>query len=245
MRASSPASRRVATWRSSPRIERSFLSTSARAAVRSSASSICSSASATASSPTPLRRSSCLSAMRRQPPAAMAALDPLPGIGGVVDQADLGEPVEQLAGQVVRYAPLGELVGELLARARLPGQGVEQDLASHGLRIGLHLRRRGLLAGDAGRLRSCHVRALAPALRAGRGERPSRRGCSAGVARLPHPRLHAEADVTGPSAAAGSRPWSSGFDTHHRPRKLGRSPARRPRPRRRLVLGVSCGIRSH
>ena len=87
---------------------------------------------------------------RSQSPAAVPALDPLPGVGGVVDQADLGEAVEQLAGELVGHAPLGQLVGQLLAGARLPGEGVEQDLAGDGLGIGLELGGRGLLPGEPG-----------------------------------------------------------------------------------------------
>src|SRR5699024_3219170 len=73
-------------------------------------------------------------------------------VGGVVDQADLGEAVEQLTGELVGHAALGQLVGQLLARACLPGEGVEQDLAGDGLGIGLELGGSGLLAGKPRRL---------------------------------------------------------------------------------------------
>src|SRR6478735_1778217 len=145
-----------------------------------------------------------------QPPAAVPALDPLPGVGGVVDQADLGEAVEQLAGELVGHAALGQLVGQLLARACLPGEGVEQDLAGDGLGIGLELSGRSLLPGEpgclallprAGRLAATLAATLAalattvaPAPVAGAGRtRLDRRGWG-----LAHPRLDSEPDVTDP-----------------------------------------------
>ena len=73
----------------------------------------------------------------RQPLAGWRRLDPGPGERLVVDQADLGEPVEQALGQLARHVLLRQLVGQLLAGARLTGQGVEQDLARHRLRIGV------------------------------------------------------------------------------------------------------------
>ena len=72
-----------------------------------------------------------------QPATGLALGHPLSGEGGVVDQADLLEPVEQPGGDVVRHVAAGQLVGQLRTRAGPPGQLVEQDLAGHRLRVGV------------------------------------------------------------------------------------------------------------
>ena len=72
-----------------------------------------------------------------QPATGLALRHPLAGEGGVVDQADLLEPVEQPGGDVVRHVAAGQLVGQLRAGAGPPGQLVEQDLAGHRLRVGV------------------------------------------------------------------------------------------------------------
>lgn len=63
--------------------------------------------------------------------------DPGPGEGLVVDQADLFEAVQQPGRERRRDLLLLQLVGKLLAAARLAGQGVEKDLAGDRLVVGL------------------------------------------------------------------------------------------------------------
>ncbi len=151
LRASIPTSRRVAVARSTPRRERSFLRTrvAGRLAPRRPGRAR-RARSRAASSSTPLRRSSWARARRARPSAALPALHPGPGERLVVDEADLGEAVEQ---------PLGELVRARRAwpacRAAPGGCGpdrsaVEQDLAGHRLGVGVGtLRHRVRRCADA------------------------------------------------------------------------------------------------
>src|SRR4029078_11527362 len=70
-------------------------------------------------------------------PTALPALHPGPGEGLVVDEADLGEAVEEPLREVGGHVAPGELVAQLLAAPGLAGQRIEQDLASHRLRVGV------------------------------------------------------------------------------------------------------------
>ncbi len=72
--------------------------------------------------------------------AGLTLRHPLAGEGGVIDQADLLEPVEEAAGDVVGDVARAELGGQLGAGPGTTGQLVEQDLAGHRLRVGLGAR---------------------------------------------------------------------------------------------------------
>src|SRR5690606_3898772 len=80
------------------------------------------------------------------------------GVGGVVDETDLLEPVEDALGDVVGDVLARHRLGELGARARRVVELVERDRASDRLRVGL-----GVHRGGAGARRLLRGSAAAPA----------------------------------------------------------------------------------
>ena len=266
-----PTSRRVAFCWSSPRTERSFLRTSSprggSLVVRVDlVERVARDLVVDALAPQLVgQRAPC------QPLAGLARLDPRLGEGLVVDQADLLEPVEQALGQLAGHVLLGQLVGELLARARLPGQGVEQDLARDRLRIGI-----GSLRHRVGRRRRCGP---APVRGPPRGDRSRAalerrldlrrhpleglvglvrlRGSRLGQPRRTRPGLDPGVDVTRPrrrrpvlahrSCHPPDPPPTPGcaVRSHSRrsARRRGRRRARRPAVRRRASPGSSSPAR--
>ena len=52
---------------------------------------------------------------------AMPRFDPRGGERGVVDQADLGKPIEHLVGDLIRNLPLSQQTSQLSMRPRPPG----------------------------------------------------------------------------------------------------------------------------
>ncbi len=123
-----PTRRRVAVVSSTRLSERSFLRTSARAAVSSSSGSISSSASRGHLVVDALAPQLLGERPPGQPLARLAAGDPGPGEGLVVDQPDLLEPVEEAGGDVVGDVLLRQLVGQLLADRACPVSGSSRIL---------------------------------------------------------------------------------------------------------------------
>ena len=117
-----------------------------------------------------------------QPAAALPALHPGPREGLVVDQPDLGEPVEQPLGELGGHVALGQLVAQLLAAAGLAGQGVEQDRARHRLRRRRRARRPPGRVAATGVHGSPPVQAATPAATSPCQPTPGwRRGAADGV----------------------------------------------------------------
>lgn len=61
----------------------------------------------------------------------MTRLDPRGGERGVIDQPDLGKPIEHLVSDLIRNLPLSQQTSQLSTRPGLPRQLVQQNRPSH------------------------------------------------------------------------------------------------------------------